>query len=94
LILTGYITNLRSNLVLPVSGNEGSVITWSSDRPTVLSNEGVIINRPAKGSGNAKVTMTATLTKGGAVTTKSFEVYVAVDEGFGLSDVVLCFYRL
>lgn len=82
LILTGYVTNLRSNLVLPLSGSEGSVITWSSDKSTVLSNTGAIINRPAKGSGHTKVTMTATLTKGGAVATKSFDVYVAEDEGF------------
>ena len=82
IVLTGNLTNLRSNLVLASSGNEGSVISWSSDKTSVLSNTGAIVNRPAKGSGSAKVTLTATVTKGGAVTTRTFEVYVAEDEGF------------
>lgn len=82
LILPDNITLLRSDIVLPVRGNEGSTITWTSRTPTVLSNAGVIINRPQKGSGNATVTLTATLTKGSATTTKVFTVIVADDEGY------------
>ena len=80
--LAGNISLLRSNLILPAAGNEGSVITWTSDRPDILSSSGEILNRPPKGSGNAVVKLTATITKGSAVTTKSFQVIVAEDEGF------------
>ncbi|MDD4992596.1 MAG: T9SS type A sorting domain-containing protein [Paludibacter sp.] len=80
--LIGNLTNLRSNISLPVSGNEGSTIAWSSNTPAVLSNAGAIVTRPAKGNGNAQVTLTATVTKGTAVATKAFSVSVAEDEGF------------
>jgi len=80
--LTGNLTNLRSNISLPVSGNEGSTIAWSSNTPAVLSNAGAIVTRPAKGNGNAQVTLTATVTKGTVVATKAFSVSVAEDEGF------------
>ncbi|MHB9056894.1 MAG: immunoglobulin-like domain-containing protein [Paludibacteraceae bacterium] len=82
LFLSENITLLRSNLVLPLSGNEGSSISWSSNNTDVLSNGGAIINRPPKGSGDVIVTLKATLTKGSAVSTKSFTVIVAEDEGF------------
>ena len=80
--LVGNLTNLRSNISLPVTGNEGSAISWSSNTPSVLSNAGIIVTRPAKGSGNAQVTLTATVTKGSALATKAFTVSVAEDEGF------------
>lgn len=80
--LTGNLTNLRSNLTLPGTGAQGSVVSWNSDKPTVLSNTGVIVNRPAKGSGNSTVTLTATITKGGASSQKIFTISVAEDEGF------------
>ncbi|MDP4272229.1 MAG: LamG-like jellyroll fold domain-containing protein, partial [Bacteroidota bacterium] len=80
--LTGNLTNLHSNLTLPASGSQGSTITWTSDKPTVLSNAGAIVNRPAHGSGNATVILTATITKGGASIQKLFTISVAEDEGF------------
>ncbi|MEI7502728.1 MAG: LamG domain-containing protein [Paludibacter sp.] len=75
--ITGNLTNLRSNLQLPILGLEGSSISWSSNKTAVLSNAGVIVSRPAKGSRNAKVTMTATVTKGSSVSSKLVDVYVA-----------------
>jgi hypothetical protein len=80
--LSGNLKNLRSNLQLPASGVEGSAISWQSDKPSFLSKAGIIISRPGKGNGNEKVMMTATLTKGASTSTKTFEVYVAEDEGF------------
>ena len=80
--IAGNLTNLRSNLQLPVLGIEGSSISWSSNKTGVISNSGVIISRPTKGSGNTKVTMTATVTKGSSVSSKLVDVYVAEDEGF------------
>lgn len=82
LILAGNLNLLRSNLVLPASGVEGSVINWSSDNNSLLSSSGTIISRPQKGTGNGKVTLTATIKKGTETATKTFIVYVAEDEGF------------
>lgn len=82
LVLSGNITLLRSDLVLPLRGNEGSSISWSSSNTNVLSNGGAIINRPPKDSGNVTVILNAILTKGSAISTKSFTVIVAEDEGF------------
>ena len=82
LTVSGNVNNLRSNLQLATAGNEGSTITWSSDKPTILSNAGAIVNRPAHGTGKQKVVLTATISKGGVSTTKTFDIYVAEDEGF------------
>jgi hypothetical protein len=82
LSVAGNLNLLRSNLTLPTSGMEGSNISWNSNEPTILSSAGVILNHPAKGSGNTQVTLTATITKGTIVTTKGFSVAVAEDEGF------------
>ena len=82
LVLTGNITLLRSDLSLSGKGNEGSVITWTSDNPRVLSNAGNIISRPPKGTGNATITLTASISRGSEVAEKTFQVIVAEDEGF------------
>ena len=82
LSLSGNLNLLRSNLVLQTSGIQGSTITWNSDYPAVLSGAGVILSRPAKGTGNLKVTLTATIHKGTVTATKTYFVTVAEDEGF------------
>jgi hypothetical protein len=82
LSIAGNLNLLRSNLTLASSGVEGSIVTWSSDKPTILSAAGVILSRPTKGAGNAKVTLTATIKKGTVTVTKTFVVFVAEDEGF------------
>lgn len=82
LSIVGNLNLLRSNLTLASSGTEGSAIIWSSDKPTILSAAGAIATRPAKGTGNAKVILTATIKKGTVTVTKTFVVYVAEDEGF------------
>ncbi len=82
LSLSGNLTNLRSNLTLPALGLEGSSISWNSSNAGILSNAGQIASRPAKGSGSAKITLTATITKGSSSIAKDFDIYVAEDEGF------------
>jgi len=57
---------------LPSLGTNGSAITWVSNTPAIVSNDGQTINRPAFASGNAAVTLTATLTKGVVTDTKVF----------------------
>jgi hypothetical protein len=61
---------------LPLEGENGSTITWASSHPAILSADGQTLNRPAYGSGDVTVTLTATLTYGSASDTKEFEVVV------------------
>jgi len=82
LLIAGSLNLLRSDLSLSSNGVEGSTITWSSNKPTILSAAGVIVNRPTKGSGNAMVTLTATIKKGTVTVIKTFVIHVAEDEGF------------
>jgi len=82
LALTGNLTNLNSNLTLPVIGAQGSAITWSSSNSSVLNNAGAIVKRPALGSGKTSVTLTATITKGSSSIQKYFTISVAEEEAF------------
>ena len=82
LSINGNLNLLRSNLSLSTKGIEGSAISWSSDKPTVLSAAGCIVTRPAKGTGKEKITLTATIIKGTVTLVKIFTIYVAEDEGF------------
>jgi hypothetical protein len=92
LILNGNLQNLRSNISLPLNGKEGSQIHWTSGDQTFLSNTGVILKRYPKGEGNKKVTLTATITKGSATSTKNFDIYIAEDEGYS-AYLFAYFYR-
>jgi hypothetical protein len=83
LALAGNIENLRSNLTLPAAGAEGSTIVWASNNQSYLTNAGLIVQRPAKGSGPLALTLTATITSGQVSETKEFTVYIAEDEGYG-----------
>jgi C1A family cysteine protease len=52
--------NVITNLSLPVSGRDGSLITWTSSNAAVISNSGVV-TRPVS---DVNVTLTAAITKG------------------------------
>lgn len=80
LVLVGNLNHLVSNLSLPVVGLQGSTITWSSSNSAVLSNAGVVLQRPT--SGKVSVTMTATVKKGSTSIPKTFTVMVAEAENF------------
>jgi hypothetical protein len=67
-----------SDLTLPNTQNEATV-TWVSSDPTVVSDTGVV-TRPAAGSGDATVTLTATITVNSASDTKEFTVTVLQEE--------------
>ncbi|MCI2959172.1 family 43 glycosylhydrolase [Agromyces atrinae] len=71
----GDLSAVTANLTLPATGVNGSAITWSSDTPAVVSNSGAV-TRPAAGSGDAVVTLTATITRGAASDSKPFTVTV------------------
>ncbi|MER7441681.1 family 43 glycosylhydrolase [Micromonospora avicenniae] len=74
----GDTTAVTENLSLPTQGVGGSTITWASSSPAVVSNAGVV-TRPAPGSGDAAVTLTATVTYAGHRVTRDFAITVVAD---------------
>ena len=80
--------SVTANITLPTTGENGVGITWASDNDEVIdvtTTAGTgMVTRP---SGiNAKVTLTATLTKGAATNTKTFPLTV-IDRSFAWSKV-------
>ena len=67
---------VSQNVNLPVAGVlYGSSITWASSNTAVISDSGVI-TRPGFASGDAAVTITATVYNNGASSTKDFNLVV------------------
>ncbi len=58
-----------NNLILRIKGTYGSTVTWSSSNESVIRTDGTVF-RP---SSDTYVTLTATITNGDAVRTKTFE---------------------
>lgn len=82
LSIIGNTDNIKTSIGLPTTTDEGSQVVWTSDSPEYLSNEGVVVQLSPKGSGKKKVILTATIYNGTQSATKTFEVWVAEDEGF------------
>ena len=80
--LEGNLLNLRTNIILPLAGDEGSTISWESGNAEYLSDEGELMALSANGEGGKLVVLTASITKGGESVQRSFDIYVAEDEGF------------
>lgn len=74
----GDISAVTGDLTLPATSPGGSVISWESARPSVVSASGVV-SRPASREGNAKVTLTATASYAGYRATRDFSVTVLED---------------
>ena len=70
---------VTENITLPSKGVNGSDITWESNKPEVISNEGVVV-RPEYGKDDEEVKLTATLTKGKVTETQEFTVVVKAAE--------------
>ena len=64
----GDVSGVFYDLDLPSEASGGAVIRWSSSHSQVVSAEGKV-QRPA-GAGDAKVTLTAQITKGKAKTSR------------------------
>ncbi len=62
-----------ARLELPAAGPNGSEISWSSDRPELITDDGYV-TLPAEGK--RTVTLTATVSKGAASKTKGFKISV------------------
>ncbi|MFC4810259.1 immunoglobulin-like domain-containing protein [Paenibacillus sp. GCM10023250] len=61
---------------LPAKGPNGSSVRWISSLPAVVSNDGKTVNRPANGSGDAVVVLTAFIQSGAYADVKVFTVTV------------------
>ena len=87
-------TELESDIVLPTEGENESAISWSSSNEAVVSSAGKVV-RPAAGSADIPVTLTATISYGEFSMTKQFQVKVmaASDmqglEEFAYADVTM-----
>lgn len=65
------------DMLLPETGSHGTTITWSSDTPLVISDEG-IVSLPTPSP--VVVILTATVTKGTVVKDVEFEVAVGLED--------------
>jgi hypothetical protein len=63
--------SVTTNVMLKTTGQHGTTIAWSSNLPAYVTPDGKV-TRPEYFQGNLKVTVTATITKGSASTTKTF----------------------
>ena len=78
----GNIGNITDDINLPLVGaKNGSIITWKSDSPTILSDEGKLLSIPSKRT-LVKLTMTVKYGESGE-TEKIFNVYVAAKDDSG-----------
>ncbi|WP_179031451.1 immunoglobulin-like domain-containing protein [Paenibacillus kribbensis] len=68
-------TAVSQPLALPLSGLNGTTVSWNSDAPDVITNTGTV-TRPSYDAGDKTVKLTATITKGTALDTRTFEVTV------------------
>ncbi|TKH44681.1 peptidase m28 [Paenibacillus terrae] len=66
---------VSQRLTLPLTGLNDTTVSWSSDTPDIITNEGTV-TRPRYDLGDRKVKLTATITKGTASDTQTFEVTV------------------
>ncbi|NEA64781.1 family 43 glycosylhydrolase [Streptomyces sp. SID12488] len=72
----GDTSAVTADLTLPSAGPAGgSAITWASDNASVVSASGAV-TRPAAGQPDGHATLTATIKKGPASDTKTFDVTV------------------
>lgn len=67
--------SITQNLSLPGTLYYGTSITWTSDKPELISDEG-FVTRPEYMEGNKPVTLTAVLSKGGINSSKSLDYVV------------------
>lgn len=72
-------SNIVSNLVLPTTGANGTVITWSTSNAAIVGNTGTVV-RPAANQGDQTVTLTATITKEGASDSVNFTLIVKASD--------------
>ncbi|MCG8453001.1 MAG: hypothetical protein MI717_07465 [Spirochaetales bacterium] len=68
-------TSISRNLVLPLTGLQGTTITWDASALSSITNDGTV-NRPSYTAGNESGTIVATVRKGAETDTVNFPVTV------------------
>ncbi len=68
--------SVTQNISLPLTGESGSNVTWSSSDENVINSVSGAVARPAAGSPDAVVTLTATVEYNGTVKTATFTLTV------------------
>lgn len=68
--------DVRSNINLPTTASDGTVISWSSSAPSVITPTGVV-TRPAHGEGGEQLTLTASLVLNGKTLTHEYAATVS-----------------
>ena len=71
---------IESNLTLIKNCTYGSTVEWISSHPSILSNEGIILDVPAE---DTVITLTAVISKDGASYTKIFKRMIEGDGNYG-----------
>lgn len=79
-IPSGYLNNAKWYLPLPSAGERESHITWTSSDPSYINEKGELLKFSTAGEPQAKVTMTATISKGDEKREKAFEATIAYPE--------------
>lgn len=81
-------TEVKWDMTLPAAGNSGqTTITWASSAEDIINPETGAVTRPAQESGNAEVTLTATISDGSSQTVKEFAITVlALDPDTDIDD--------
>ena len=73
--------NIKSNFSLPISGDNGTTITWAEQRDysnnIVITDNNIAVTRPNESTGDKEVTITATVAKsGGTDQTKDIKITI------------------
>jgi predicted extracellular nuclease len=87
----GNVAQVVKNLTLVDSAVNGVNITWSSENEDILSNSGAV-TRPSSETGDQLVKLHATLTKGEANASKTFDVTVKALSSNVMSDLIISEY--
>jgi hypothetical protein len=85
--LPDSVVSVTQNLTLYAAGANGTTITWDSSDTDVIGTDGTV-TRPLKTSSDAIVTLTATIEKNGAQSTKVFQVNVLKQSSFNDAEAV------
>lgn len=73
----GDISSVKDDLLLPVTGEQGTSIVWESSNPVLMADDGKMVFRPKH---DTLLTLTATIRRGTASEVKVFEVKLSGDE--------------
>jgi len=82
-----------SDITLPVWGENGSAITWTSSNPEYVKEDGSVV-RPSEKDGDVTVTLTAKLALGKEKAAKEFQIKILCDSPENNFKVALADYDL